>query len=538
MNLKRFAALWFLLVAVTVFAVPSTNLKSLCVMIDGVRADALAAANTPNLDKLRDGTWAKGYHCAWSDVCGNVEDARPDSAPNHVALATGVTAAKHQVFTNDQVAEGDYKDYPSYLSRLKKKEGQDFKAVFLYNWKEDGKISSPGVVSKQGTDAQSTERAVKELSNGADAMFIMLDDPDHAGHDKGFYAFSKDYIKAIEAADAQVGRMLDAIKSRPDFNKEDWLVAVTADHGGYHRDHGMWGGCASTIPLLISGKHVSQGLIQGQPHNYDAPATVLSHYGLVSSDVDGKIVGDKVVDVKPVRLDKDLQYYLPFKNFFTNEAGDKKVIVHGENIVTGKKGAKFRNYYEVNTRHQKSYLTLAGSDKLKLPEDNQFTITMWLNMPLMEMDSPVILANKDITKKNEPGFVLYAAHKVDRAKRPGIAAEFLSKDGKPVILGQFDIPVDYWTFFAITVDTNGMMRLYQGAPDGRFYWISTNAKGAKINSGKPWHIFQDASEKCCNQFEGKMEDFAFWNRSLSQKEIKSIFDAGMKNKPLDSLFSN
>ncbi|QSH41368.1 alkaline phosphatase family protein [Lentisphaerota bacterium ZTH] len=536
MNLKRFVTVLLLMSAVVVFAVPTSNQKSLCVMLDGVRADALAAAKTPNLDKLREGTWAKGYNCAWSDVCGNVSDARPDSAPNHVALMTGVTASKHKVYTNDQMAEADYRGYPTYLSRLMKKEGPDFKASFLYNWQEDGKIRSPGAACTRGSDESITEDAVKGLHDGVDAMFVMLDGPDHAGHDKGFYAFSKNYIKSIEKADAEVGEMLDAIKSRPDFKKEDWLIAVTADHGGYHRVHGIWGGCASTVPLLIAGKHVSQGMIAGQPHNYDVPVTVLAHYGIKASGVDGKVVGEKVVPSKPVKLEDGLLYYLPFRNFFTNEAGGQKVSVHGENIVTGNKGAKFGNYYEVNTRHKKSFLRLEGSDKMKLPAGNQFTVTMWLKMPLMEMDRPVILANKDINKKDAPGFVLYAAKKVDIAKRPGVAAEFLGKDGKSVVLGQFDIPVGYWTFFAVTVDANGMMRLYQGAPDGRFYWISTSAKGARVSSGRPWHIFQDSSEKCCRQFEGKIEDFAFWNRSLSKKEIKSVYDAGMKNKPLASLF--
>ncbi|MEE1767822.1 hypothetical protein PUR34_06420 [Streptomyces sp. JV185] len=47
-----------------------------------------------------------------------------------------------------------------------------------------------------------------------------------------------------EPIDARVGRLLDAVTSRPTYAKEDWLVVVTADHG-----HAPAGGHGGNTPL-------------------------------------------------------------------------------------------------------------------------------------------------------------------------------------------------------------------------------------------------------------------------------------------------
>jgi hypothetical protein len=63
--------------------------------------------------------------------------------------------------------------------------------------------------------------------SGPDAVFLLLDDPDHTGHSYGYSADAAGNRAAIEAADTQLGMMLTAIKARPNFTQENWQVILT-----------------------------------------------------------------------------------------------------------------------------------------------------------------------------------------------------------------------------------------------------------------------------------------------------------------------
>ena len=64
--------------------------KALLIMLDGCRADALANAQPPNIERLRKGAWQPGYNGAWSETGLNLFDAPADSAPNHAAILTAL----------------------------------------------------------------------------------------------------------------------------------------------------------------------------------------------------------------------------------------------------------------------------------------------------------------------------------------------------------------------------------------------------------------------------------------------------------------
>lgn len=51
---------------------------------------------------------------------------------------------------------------------------------------------------------------------------------DAAGHRHGFSLDVPEYLDAIQHFDRCLGRLLDAVAKRD----EDWLLAITTDHGG------------------------------------------------------------------------------------------------------------------------------------------------------------------------------------------------------------------------------------------------------------------------------------------------------------------
>ena len=123
--------------------------KVLIVMIDGMRADAFAAFKPPTLTNLMKGEWKPNYKGAWSLCARTIPDAPAHSAPNHAAIATGVTAAKHKVTSNGTTKQGNWKEWPSWLHRLKKAQPEK-KALFIHAWSESGLIDPTPLVTRIG----------------------------------------------------------------------------------------------------------------------------------------------------------------------------------------------------------------------------------------------------------------------------------------------------------------------------------------------------------------------------------------------------
>ena len=110
--------------------------KALMIMVDGLRADAVENAPMTNLLRLRDGKWQKGYR-GFSSLAGHtLYDARPSSAANHAAIATGVTAAKTGVYKNGDTPNGAFARWPSWLARVVDARPEK-KALYTYSWPGD-----------------------------------------------------------------------------------------------------------------------------------------------------------------------------------------------------------------------------------------------------------------------------------------------------------------------------------------------------------------------------------------------------------------
>ena len=75
-------------------AVDQLTPKAIVIMLDGMRADTIDNGLAPNIKSLADGKWQPGYQGAWSLGANTLRDGTTESAPNHVAIATGKTVKK------------------------------------------------------------------------------------------------------------------------------------------------------------------------------------------------------------------------------------------------------------------------------------------------------------------------------------------------------------------------------------------------------------------------------------------------------------
>ena len=497
--------------------------KALVVMLDGFRADALDNADAPNMRSLRDGTWREEYKGAYSLSATAIRDASTYSAPNHVAIACGVTAAKSCV-KNNGANRCDHAKWPSWLVRLVEAQPER-KTLFAFEWPWDASISpNPSVEFVNGFDADNAAEVAKRLAapDGPDATLFYINAPDYAGHGTaGFYPCNAEYLGAVHVADCMIGDCLAAIASRPTFKYEDWLIVVTSDHGGFGSGHTGVASHGTTIPLIVAGRRVEGGRIPGIPCNCDIAPTVLGHFGV---DVEGMGLDGTVLAAvagetgRPARpLKEGLVAYLPFDD------GGKGGVVGGcLNVNTGKNGVP--------------YMKVEGTENTNFENDADFALTMWVKMDGRQNGDPLLAGNKDWRKGTNPGLAVTASKALGRVKEPGVCLNAGSKgeEGR-VNVGVFIQDSREWVFYAATRTSDGVVTFFQGMPDGRLYFISEDGSDIVSATGMPFYIGQDGTGTYKDAFAGSFDEFALWGRSLSHGEVRRIFEAGRRGVELREL---
>lgn len=141
---------------------------------------------------------------------------------------------------------------------------------FYENFVIDG-IDAP----KLETDLEVKNLLIEKLKNplalSSDLIVAEFNSVQLAGENSGFYGedgvATESVINAINILDGYIGELLEALKERPDYNKENWLVVVTSNYGGvmttvesddYYDDI-----TRNTFTLIYNERLVSQ--VQGRP---------------------------------------------------------------------------------------------------------------------------------------------------------------------------------------------------------------------------------------------------------------------------------
>ena len=518
--------------------------KALLIMLDGWRADTLGSACMPNLERLRKNAWQSGYNCAWSVTGLNLFDAITVSAPNHAAILTAVNATKTRVFNNGQTRRGNYAQWPTWLTRVANAR-PEWKSLFAFSWREGNDFAhTPKVQFLNDTDANNGVTVPKILASAdaPDATEFFIGWPDHIGHGFGYYPYSSAYLRALWQCDQYIGACLDAIASRPTFAEEDWLIGITADHGGYAYTHGMWGGHASTIPLFVTGRHLPAGRIPGTPRHYDVTATALRHFGLdpVAAQLDGRAIETVAAPSAKRPLTDGLAAYLQFSDkVLVNEVkGGPQPKALGPRTVSGGRDGMFGGcLHFAGPACPQDGVRLEGSEKLVFENDIAFAATVWVRLPPTQKGAPAIFANKDWLSGKNPGIVLTASRKNGGAKVPGVCFNAKVADSRQRIdLGTFDVEPGKWTFYAVTCDREGTLTIWQGSPDGRLYYICDHAEKLVLKA-LPFHIGQDGKGNCTCFLNGAIDDFALWTRALAPYEVKRIYESGRAGLELGAILA-
>jgi predicted AlkP superfamily pyrophosphatase or phosphodiesterase len=267
-------------------AEPPRQKKVLILGIDGCRPDALLAAKAPHLHGLiRDGAFSDKAQTTDATISG----------PGWSSMLTGVWRDKHGV--RDNRFEGaNYQEYPHFFRRLKQVRPGAVTASIVHWAPINDRILVDAVVAKKvPRDEQVAAEAVRVLGGtDPDVVFLHFDEVDGAGHKHGFHPSVPQYVAAIERTDAFVGKVLEAVRGRKNYAREDWLVLVSTDHGGSGKGHGKNIPEHRTIFLIVSGPSAKKGVIEPPPGVVDVAATALAHLGVALDrnwKLDGRAVG-------------------------------------------------------------------------------------------------------------------------------------------------------------------------------------------------------------------------------------------------------
>ncbi len=286
-------ALWFWVSAETEEDDPQGifgGRKVLVIGIDGLRPDALLEADAPNLQGLMDsGAWT--FSAVAGGESGTATEQPTVSGPGWSSILTGVWADRHRVVDNSFIGRR-YDRYPHFFRRLKEAEPEAFlSSIVSWHPIDDVIVGAVGAfVDYRAKGAGATydvrDRSVRDLAAAhlaaadPDVLFLHFDQVDGAGHAYGFSPGVAEYTRAVAEVDDLIGDVLMAMRARPGYAEEDWLVVVTTDHGGLGVSHGGQTQDERRIFMIVSGGKARRGEMTASPGHTAAPATALAHLGV------------------------------------------------------------------------------------------------------------------------------------------------------------------------------------------------------------------------------------------------------------------
>jgi len=200
--------------------------KVLYLIVDGARGTSVRDAGTTTLRGLIDSavyTWT-----------GLSDNTNYTDATNWSDMLTGVKKEKHNVLTED-FAGNKLSNYPVIFERIKSLRPTFRIASFASSDVLKSKLTGGTDISESfaGDDDALTSRLVDFVKSDTASLILgQFSGVEKAGKTSGFDNSFAPYKAAINKFDTQVGEIYAAIKSRPSYKNENWLIIVTSNKGG------------------------------------------------------------------------------------------------------------------------------------------------------------------------------------------------------------------------------------------------------------------------------------------------------------------
>lgn len=245
----------------------------LIVSFDGLRPDAIAAANMVNVMAL--------MQSGASTL--NAQTIMPSvTLPSHSSMLVGTCPSKHIVRWNEYVPQNGFAIGADIFDLA---HAADMRTVMVVGKEKLRQVTEPASTDyfafvdktdKIDDPYAIVQLAIQQLALGFDLMFVHFPSGDLEGHDSGW--MSRSQLGAYTNDDQSLGFILESLKKRDMY--KDTLIIVTSDHGGHDSTHGLDVPEDMTIPWIVSGPGVLPMQITTQVHTMDTAATAAFALGL------------------------------------------------------------------------------------------------------------------------------------------------------------------------------------------------------------------------------------------------------------------
>ena len=202
--------------------------KVLYIIIDGASGKAMQVISPPNIIGLTPNSLY-----SWSGLADPASHkmTNPSGWSN---LMTGVEASKHKVVNND-FSGNNLSRYPSLLTLLKQSNPGLRTAAFSSSASFSSHFTTGAQVSQtfENDDAGVKSAVVSELNaNDPDLVLAQFHGVEIAGSTTNYRDNNPVYRDAILQTDAYIGEIMAALKARPNFISENWMVVITSNKAG------------------------------------------------------------------------------------------------------------------------------------------------------------------------------------------------------------------------------------------------------------------------------------------------------------------
>ena len=138
---------------------------------------------------------------------------------------------------------------------------------------DDGRAKIDRFVFERDTDGLTERLAYHAQLRPSAYTFLHVRDPDGQGHVHGWsLRAGSRYLRAVQAADARLGRLFELVETDPRLRGRTALV-VTADHGGSGRNHFAEKPEHYTIPFYVWGPGIAPGDLYARNPDRADPGT-------------------------------------------------------------------------------------------------------------------------------------------------------------------------------------------------------------------------------------------------------------------------
>ncbi len=210
----------------------TTNLKDgkrkvLYIILDGVRGNAVSTLSPTNISLL-----ARNAIYTYDGLTDH-QTTPTTNATAWANMTTGVNDVKHKI-TSENFAGGDLSSYPTLFTRLKAS-NPNYRTVSIASSAAFNTNLAVDATDKQTlpTDLAVKDALINELkTKDADLILAQFHNPETEGAANGYETTNTAYTAAITTLDGYIGNVMNELKARPSFSKENWLVVIASNKGG------------------------------------------------------------------------------------------------------------------------------------------------------------------------------------------------------------------------------------------------------------------------------------------------------------------